>query len=325
MPTILAADIGGTQSRFALFAFTDGVLRLETAVRLPTAESSSFDDLLTRLRDSDPAFAPDRADVMLAAIAGAVEDDRRCRPVNIAWDVDMERVAQRFKLRRVGLINDFVAQAYACRTAVTSQAQPVLSGRADPNGVLAVMGAGTGLGKCALVPILDGEGPVRALPVPSEGGHTYFPFLTDEEFAFQRFVRAATGKRQVITEMVVSGLGLRLTHRFLTGQDLAPAEVAATFGAEDSPTLQWASRFYGRACREYALEVLPTAGLYVSGGVAARNPALALHPNFAQEFRSSETHAGLLGRIPVWLNVNQDSGLWGAAFCGAQRFLFGER
>lgn len=318
MPSILAADIGGTNSRFGRFTIEDGKLAFLATEWLKTTEVASFDELLLRLAERGPEWEAARADVFLTAIAGAVQEERRCSPVNIAWSVDLDKSAPRFGLKRAALINDFVAQAYASRTEAVAQAELILDGQADPNGVQAVIGAGTGLGKCALAPIPGSE---RWTAVASEGGHTHFPFLTEEELGFMRFVQRETGKRQVVGDMVVTGLGLRLLHRFLAGQDLSPAEVAATFKTPNSPTLEWAARFYGRACHDYALDVLATGGVFVSGGVAAKNPELVRHPSFAAEFRASETHAGLMARIPVRLNANQDSGLWGAASYAAQRFL----
>jgi len=53
--------------------------------------------------------------------------------------------------------------------------------------------------------------------------------------------------------------------------------------------------------------------------VAARNPQLVRHPAFLTEFRASPSHAELLAAIPVSLNTNEDSGVYGAALFGAQR------
>ncbi|MCB0322386.1 MAG: glucokinase, partial [Bdellovibrionales bacterium] len=42
------------------------------------------------------------------------------------------------------------------------------------------------------------------------------------------------------------------------------------------------------------------------------------HQAFAESFRTSPTHQALLSAIPVYLMDNQESGLWGAAYCGSQ-------
>jgi glucokinase len=61
----------------------------------------------------------------------------------------------------------------------------------------------------------------------------------------------------------------------------------------------------------------------LTGGVAARNPFLVDHDAFRAEFSACRYHEALLRRIPVFLNANQESGLWGAAsyaaFMAAQR------
>lgn len=310
---ILAADIGGTNARFGAFtADADGRLALLGTCWLPTAESPSFPDLVERLgREGCLPFAGAGADVAAVAIAGPVEEGGRSTPPNIAWDLDLARDAGRLGFSRWLLLNDFAAQAFACRTEVMARAEEVLPGSPEPQGVVAVVGAGTGLGKAALVP--DGRGSWLALA--TEAGHGLFPFASDEEVAFWRFVREATGRAQVIGDMVCTGSGLSLLHRFLTGEERTPEQVAAGFGP-GSATLEWFSRFLGRACREFALQTVSLGGLVVAGGIAARNPAVVRHPAFAAEFRESETHAALLARIPVRLSADQDAGLWGAAWAG---------
>jgi glucokinase len=310
---ILAADIGGTNARFGAFAAAgDGALSLLGACWLPTARSASFPDLVARLgREGGLPFAAAEADVAAVAIAGPVEEGSRSAPPNIAWDLDLARDAAALGLARWVLLNDFAAQAFACRTEVWDRAEPVLPGRPDPQGVRAVVGAGTGLGKAALAP--DGRGGWLALS--TEAGHGLFPLAGEEEFAFWRFLRQATGRSQVIGDMVCSGSGLSLLHRFLAGEERTPEEVAAGFGP-GSATLEWFARFLGRACREFALQTVSLGGLVVAGGIAARNPQVVRHPAFAAEFRESETHAPLLARIPVRLSTDQDAGLWGAAWAG---------
>jgi len=122
----------------------------------------------------------------------------------------------------------------------------------------------------------------------------------------------------VETEYIVSGRGLSLVHQFLAGEKLTPAEVSAGL-SHDSETLEWTARFYGRSCRNYALQVLARGGVYIAGGVAAKIPLLVMHPAFERQFTNSKTMAPMLKKIPVYLNTNEESGLWGAAFFAAQK------
>ncbi|MFK4764394.1 glucokinase [Desulfobaculum sp. SPO524] len=308
MDSILAADIGGTNARFAVFSLDgDGALVMGESIWLETGRCASFADLVGQLEVEHFPLLPRDADVVGLAVAGPVHGRAYSDPPNIPWDVDLAgRDALLFK--DFTLINDFTAQACACMTPIFDEALLILPGKAEPDTTRAVIGAGTGLGMAALVP--DGAGGYRVMP--TEGGHSLFPFVSREEFDFMDFVRDRTGRRQVIGDLVVTGLGLSLLHEFFTGERLAPAEVTAGFYSK-SKILAWAARFYGRACRNFALSTLALGGVTISGGVAARSPELVTHPAFGDAFRFSETHAAVMERIPVMLNANEASGLWGAA------------
>ncbi|WP_461210250.1 glucokinase [Desulfocurvus sp. DL9XJH121] len=315
MQRILAADIGGTHGRFAAFSLSPdgGLAMLDQPVWLFSAGAGSLGELLAALAAEAPGLDPRHADMAALAVAGPVRANTFCDPPNIAWSVDLSEARIEYGMARHVLINDFAAQAFAVRTPAMDGAVEVLPGSADPDGNVAVLGPGTGLGKAVLAP--DGRGGWVALS--TEGGHCLFPFSGEREFAFQEFVRARTGRGQVIGDMVVSGGGLSALHAFFTGEELAPPRVAARL-ADEPEVLEWAARFLGRACREAALEHLAMGGVVVSGGVAARVRELTSHVAFAREFRFSETHAPLLERMPVRLNICEDAGLWGAAFAGAQ-------
>jgi glucokinase len=319
--TILAADIGGTNSRFAHFTTGPGsTLELVGTKWLPTTKADSFARLLDQLRASDFSLLPDKADIAVIAAAGPVEHSSYCAPPYIPWDIDLDRDRQGQLPDRAYLINDFVAQAYACRSPIGQSARSILTGNIVEDAAIGVLGAGTALGKAMLIPV-PGQG---FLALPSEGGHASFPFVAAEEFSFQKFYRQKSGLQHITGNLVVSGRGLQYLHWFLSGEELSPREVTSRF-AEDSnsETLAWAAKFFGRACRDFALEVLARGGLYIAGGVAARAPAILTHESFRAEFLNSPTMGHILAEIPVFLIDDQESGLWGAAFHGQQIVMKG--
>ena len=74
MINILAADIGGTNSRFAHFTSDDnGRLTLVNTIWFRTGEVSSFKELISGLNRESFSILPERADVTVIAIAGPVE------------------------------------------------------------------------------------------------------------------------------------------------------------------------------------------------------------------------------------------------------------
>lgn len=316
---ILAADIGGTSSRFSWFTCEkDGELRQTETTWLKTSDVSSFEELLTKLSAQAPNLRPSNFDYCVFAVAGPVEGGRRCNPPNIPWEIDLQHDSAEFGLNRFALINDFLAQAFACISPVSKEAEAIHSGTPQLDAPIAVVGAGTGLGKAALLSARNGF----RVGMSSEGGHTNFAAETREEFEFQTFMTKKLGVEYLVWDEVVSGKGLSAIHEFLSGEKLEPAEVARGFNTE-SLTLEWAARMYGRVTRNFVLETVALGGLYIAGGVAAKNPVLISHPEFLRSFRSSAKHAQLLAKIPVSLLDNQESGLWGAAYYGLQELKEG--
>ncbi len=313
MKRILAVDIGGTNSRFAACTLgEDGVLQMEKTLWLPTQDVDSFGCLLGRLEESGFTLSPRDADAIVVAMAGIVErQGRYCKLSNGQWAVDLDELGQ--EGRRAWLINDFEAQGFACLSAAVD-VQVVQEGCAAPGAPVAVLGAGTGFGKCLLV--CDEAGRYRTMP--SEGGHALFPFVDRQEWLFAEGILQETGRSQVIGDLVLSGTGLRLLHQFHTGERLTAREVSAGL-EQNEVVLEWFARFYGRACRNYALETLALGGVHITGGIAAGNPILLQHPAFMREFTSSDVHGHLLCSIPVKLYRNEESGLWGAAVYAMHR------
>jgi len=311
---ILAADIGGTSSRFASFtACGKGDLRHEASQWLSTEEASSFEGLIEGLERTPFPLRPEEADMAVIAVAGPVEEGRRSSPPNISWDIDLDRGGSALLPGRAVLINDFFAQAYATISPVAASTERILDGEAAAEGAIAVIGAGTGLGHAALVP--DGRG--AYLAVPSEKGHAAFPLVMPGEEEYLAFHTSRTGDPYPRGDTILSGRGMALLHAFLTGEELTPEEITPRL-THASETVSWFSRFYGRACRDYALAVLGRGGVYIAGGLAARTPDLVRHEAFAEEFRKSPTMGDLLAKIPVFLIHEQESGLWGAARYGLQ-------
>jgi len=311
---ILCADIGGTNSRFGYFrADPVGNLSVVETKWFRTREVASFGHLIRLLRESEFQLKPGDADIVVIAVAGPVEKGVYSAPPLIPWDVDITNAQADYAFKRSLLINDFVAQAYATRSVVGQSAREILPGQIIPRGTVAVIGAGTGLGKAMLVSVSDG----RYIAIPSEGAHANFPFVSLQESRFQEFLIHELGEEYITANSVVSGKGLTLIHQFLTGEKLEPKDVMGKCTL-DCETLVWASRFFGRVCRNFALEILSLGGMYIAGGIAAKLPQLVTHDAFAREFRSSKTMGRLLAQMPVALISDEESGLWGAAFLGQQ-------
>lgn len=310
--SILVTDIGATNSRFALMRGTP--LRLHTVCSV-SSDLPSFDATLMQVRRECPGLFATRADCLVLAAAGPVHNADEVRMTNRTYSISRNQLKP--LAEHVLFINDFESQARACATHVIDTAQRILPGcltqEISPRQRLelgiGIIGAGTGLGAA-----FCRESNSKMLFLPSEGGHISASFLGGEESAFAQYLQNSLGRDGVEYEDILSGKGLQRLHGFLTGQSLPAPQITASPGFADSRTCAWFARFYGRACRNLALAMLPRGGLVISGGMAGRIPALVTHQAFRNEFLDMrEPLRHLLSSIPVWLNHDETAGLWGAA------------
>lgn len=312
-PFVLAADMGGTNARFALYAVeADTGPRLRGSLWLRTRDYRDFREMVDALAAS--VLAPDLAGVgsVVFAVAGAVRHPRRVKGPNIDYPVDLSELTRLTGHCPMTLVNDFVAQAYGCLAA--REAVEVLPGRFEPRDVQTVVGAGTGLGMAIVTP-----DPSGGLPRvwPTEGGHAAIAAENPDELDFFRFTAARFGEPYARRESVLSGAGLALLHEYLLGECVEPVQAGAAL-REDSPVTRWFAAFYGRACRDFVFQCLGLGGVHVSGGVAIRNQMLVRHEAFGAAFRGAASHRDLLAGVPVRLVADEDAGLKGAALLGAR-------
>jgi len=310
MTRYLVADIGGTSSRYAIFeSLAPGVFTKKDSTWLATKDYGSFLAQLEQLKLT--GFVGDFSALTSFVVAGAgpTRSEKFIHLTQVPWAVDLDAIPEKFRVSKSMAINDFAAQAYACLSPIQAEAETILSGSVDPHGAIAVVGAGTGLGVAAL--IKDCRGFYKA--IPSEGGHINYAPESDQEYAFLRFVSKELNVAYPSVEDTLSGRGLKLTHKFVTGQDLSPEEVSKKL--KDFPkTVEFFARTYGRVCRNMALQYISSGGLFIAGGIAARNRELVKHPAFEQSFRGTRQHKEMIKSVEVKLLDNQESGLWGAAY-----------
>jgi glucokinase len=160
----LAGDIGGTNTRLALVEATTDGLRIVAEKTFPSRERACLEAALVEflsLYNCDLTGAS-------FGIAGPVRDGR-CEATNLPWVVDAKTVAKKLHLKRVGLINDLVANAYVIAVLQGKDFVILNKGARNANGNRAIISAGTGLGEAGLY--WDGE---VHLPFASEGGHAEF-------------------------------------------------------------------------------------------------------------------------------------------------------
>src|SRR2546423_177669 len=176
---VLAGDIGGTKTALAVVEARAGRL---SVLRTRTYPSAAYPGLEEIARDF---LSSERRRPVSAAfgIAGPVREGR-AQVTKLPWSIDERQLGRRLGIRRVRLVNDFIAAALGIPRLSRRGSVVLLPGEAESGGPIGVIGAGTGLRQAVLIHV-DGDG----IAIASEGGHADFGPRDEREDRLVRFVR----------------------------------------------------------------------------------------------------------------------------------------
>jgi glucokinase len=329
---VVGADVGGTNVTLSVIMFENGVPDVVFSERKDTAAISRFSDLLNQfLKSAGKQGLKPREGCF--AVAGRVEyvgGAQRVTMTNADLIVDSADIQSETSLQNVLIINDFEAISYATNVLKPDQFITLNKGKAKAKATRAVVGAGTGLGKSIL---RFYSRPGSYLPLPSEGGHSDLPLLNSEELRLSDFIREEAGIRsQLSYEDVLSGRGLERIYQYLckTRFTNQPAVLSAKVIAQTAvtnpcsrETFSWFIKFYARCARNFVLDSLATGGLFIAGGIAAKNPDF--FQDFMEEFIKNETYRSLLKDVPVQLITDYFVSPAGAAYALAMQKKMGDQ
>lgn len=321
---VLAGDIGGTHARLAIADVDATEARL---VRLEKYDSRSFSGLAPIVVDflSRGDESVERATFGIACPVRGGD----CVTPNLPWRVSTRALVAATGIEHTVVLNDLHAMAYGVARMNSGDLVNLQRGSPAPHGVLALIGAGTGLGQAFLV--WDG---VRYRALASEGGHATFAPRNKLEWELHNFLAGDLG--HVSYERVVSGPGLASIYRFLATRPGAiedPA-VRAAIASEGATAI---SRFglaasdpicagaldvfvsaYGAQAGNLALHVFATGGVYLVGGIARAMAEKLRDGIFMTAFRGKGRMGEQLCRVPVNVVINTHIGLVGAAVAASE-------
>jgi glucokinase len=307
---IVAGDIGGTKVLLQLVDASQAGRAVLAEERYESNGYATFDELLDAfMREHVPA----PIDAACFAVAGPVFAGR-AEVTNLTWSIDALALAKRFSIGRVNLINDFYAVALGVPILAPGDFVVLNAGERVNFAPIAILGAGTGLGEANLVH--DGS---KWNVVPSEGGHADFAPQDEEQARLFLALHAEYG--HVSWERLLSGMGLLNIHNFLSAQkrpyhETLPMEIAKSFAVGDPIAARTFAIFvdiYGAEAGNMALRLLARGGVYLAGGVAAKNIDRFTDGRFMQAFLRKGRFQNILAAIPVNLITNPKVGLLGAA------------
>ncbi|MFK8052106.1 MAG: glucokinase [Woeseiaceae bacterium] len=290
----LIADIGGTNSRLAIWQAGETARGVQTDLRkLSNAAYAQIDDMLGAFLDSYDGEPPTHA---VLAIAGPVTSDQ-VRLLNIAWSFSANQLREQFGLTQLIVINDFEALAHVVPLLTEDDFIQNGDGMADKTAPALLIGPGTGLGVASVVFHDTGY-----IAVPGEGGHVSLPAANLAESRIIEAVQDRYG--HCSAERILSGAGLCLLHDILHGDQIEASVISARAAEQDPNALATFEQFFqflGTVAGDAALTVGALGGVYLGGGILPANQTLFLESAFRERFIDKGRYRGYLNAIPTRL------------------------
>jgi glucokinase len=326
---LIAGDIGGTKTDLAIYSIESGPHAPQAQAQFHSADYRSLQAMVCEF------LAQAKISVAYASfdVAGPVIDGH-VKTTNLPWVMDEISLAKDLNLKSVHLMNDLEAVARAVPILRGVDLVTLNEGQPVPNGTIAVIAPGTGLGESFLTWHRS-----EYLAHSSEGGHSDFA-PSDErqihllEYLLQRFDHVAV-------ERVCSGIGIPNIYEYLrdvehiverpevtqliaSAKDHTKAIVEAASDPKNPSELCRASirvfvSILAGEAGNLALKVLATGGVYLAGGVALHVLDGLKQPQFMQSFARKGRFKDLMGRIPVHV-ITAQAALVGAANFGLENY-----
>jgi glucokinase len=319
----LAADVGGTHARIGLVVGNASGKRPVSVLHYHRYSCADWASLTAMLQDfveqlAGTPHAAVRGQLRHCAVAcaGYVLDDAIVNE-NLPWPVSIRDIRDGLGIRRLAVINDFEAVAYATQFIDAGETRPIIEATqpASPGPVL-VMGPGTGLGSAVLLP-----GKPRAQVLATEAGQISLAPGNEREIEILRLFRR--DRPHVSFEDALSGPGLLKLYRALCelrtspARLLTPAEITgAALAGNDAAAVEALEVFcglLGSFVGDLVLLYGARGGVYLAGGILPQIQPFLLASSFSERYFNKGVMRAYLQQVPVRLIEHGQLGVIGAA------------
>lgn len=315
--TTLAIDIGGTNIRLGLLEADS--LRPKFIQSYKINEFVGLAEAIDLFLSKAPGHQIKQAAI---DVATPVTQDT-IKLTNHSWAFSMREIRERFGFERLKVINDFTAMALSIPLLEPSELKQVGGGSADPDGAIALLGAGTGLGVSGLIRSAAGW-----YPLAGEGGHVTLGARNARELAI--FAAFWEKYGHMSAERLLSGTGLEEFYQVICRLDglqpeqLKPADISGRAIAKTCPacmeTMNLFCEWFGIVAANLTLTLGATGGVYVGGGIVPNLGDYFVQSGFRTAFETKGRFRAFMQSVPVYIIQADNPALRGAAASLNQRF-----
>jgi len=333
---VLGADVGGTHTNLAIAGINNYTPVLLFSLHFNTKDLNSLIPAIDTIQDYANKNYGIQIDTACIGAAGIVSNyNDFVKLTNVGWTVSSNEIIDKTSLKSVLILNDFQIIGYSVNLLNFNNSNDLFVVRGSEGNfnsniqTRAIIGAGTGLGKS----ILNYDKHFKAyVPISSEGGHVDFPVQSDEEMELVNFVKKVKGISQPLNyEELISGRGIENIYSFLRQKQQysdtrytneidnsdSKAPLISKYKNEDEickKTFSLFTKFYARCAKNFVLDTLALGGIYIAGGIAAKNKEIFTSKDFFDEFENAYRRSEIMKKIPISVIVNYDVSLIGACF-----------
>jgi glucokinase len=292
----LMADIGATTTRCTLLDDRGNEIAAEIF------ENADFTGVEGVLRVYlDHRRASDRPQRAALAIAAPIVGDT-VQMTNIGWTFSQIGLKQALDLKRLHVVNDFEAIAWALPHLNRADVAQIGGGESAPRTTMAALGPGSGLGVSGLVPATDGWAALTG-----EGGHVSMAATTREEQDVIALLRERFDGH-CSAERVLSGPGLVNLYVALAelagrGHPTVNPEDVTNLAKQGEPlarkTLSMFFAMLGTMAANLAVTTGARGGIYIAGGIVPRVVEQLRNSEFRARFEAKGRYRDYLAAIPT--------------------------
>lgn len=313
---IIAGDAGATKTVLALFEISNGSASNVLSETYKSAGHESLESILCDFIVSNNIAA----DAACIGVPGPVNNGSSFT-TNLPWRISEIEVKKASNLREFRLANDLELIAHSLDMIPEGGIRTLHPGSGEcANGNKAVIAPGTGLGHAFVV-----SGIVDTV-VPTEGGHADFAPADKIQMRLHSFVSEVTG--HVSLERLISGPGIETIYAFMaSGEGLEGCALVENASDKARAVSECALRQEEGICREamkmfasllgahagnMALTLNAKGGIYLAGGIPAKNIPLLEGPEFRNSYLSKGRLSDYVADCPVHVVTHPNPGLLGA-------------
>ena len=319
--SLLVADIGGTNARFGFQKLKGSEI---TAVQfLECKDFPKIEDAIKFYIASNNLIIKN----LSLSVAGPCSKNI-VKLTNNHWQFDKRKILKEFGCTSILAINDFAAQGLGLseffRSKKISFSSKVLKrhkivvlkkGIPQEKTNILVTGPGTGLGICSLSKIGS-----DIFPIQGEGGNVHFSPANKLEIEILQFLSKKMD--YVSTEELLSGRGLENIYKFLLKKHKrketkkSAKEIGESALNNDKISKQASKIMFEILGTSISNNILVNGcqrGVVICGGISSKLKSIILESNFLSAVENKGRYSDYVGKVPIFLSVDDNNGLKGAA------------